>query len=277
MPATIEKKNVATATNPKKEEKKPITKNSDTNSPDTTAKDTPKKGVSEKPEKAKTEKPRAEEPKAEKAMNPPAIDKKALKEVKVFNDNIRKELNSVESSFIRIGYCLAMIKTNKYYELAGHKNIYDYAKTEFGIARGTCSDFINVVERFCIKDEAGNPVPKINEDYKDFKSSQLIPLLGTTDDKEIKEKGISPDMTVREIKKKVKGTSEADAEQKSSNARTETEKDTVIDVESKEIIRNVVITVNDIAEYRKKIDDIDDLITNCLKKGKKIEICMVEN
>lgn len=128
-------------------------------------------------------------------------DIETLKEARKRNTSIGKSLNNVQSSFTRIAFDLHWIFFSSAYELLGYKNIYDYAAKEHGIAKGTCNNFINIVERFASRDEHGNILEEIRPDLKDYQSSKLIALLGVTD-AQLTE--FSVNMSVRDIKEKVK-------------------------------------------------------------------------
>lgn len=128
-------------------------------------------------------------------------DIETLKEARKRNASISKSLNNVQSSFTRIAFDLYWMYSASAFGLLGYKNIYDYAAKEHGIARATCSDFIHIVERFAMRDDAGNVLEEIRPELKNYQSSKLIALLGVTD-AQLTE--FSVDMSVRDIKKKVK-------------------------------------------------------------------------
>lgn len=205
-------------------------------------------------------------------MNAPVNETVALpytaKEVKTRGLAIRNELKKVDSAFERIAFNLYWFYENKAFETVGYKNIYDMASKEFGIARGTTSNFINVVDRFAERDENGNIIEKISDNYKNFKSSQLIVMLGKSDE-ELKE--IDADMSVREIKKALKGETEETAETDAgTDAAAENE-----DIEVKEINRQVLVKFRNMDEYNHYLDGMNDLIEKALKKNKEVEIAVV--
>lgn len=183
---------------------------------------------------------------------------------------IRTEMNKVESSFTKIAFNLHWIYTNGSFKALGADNIYTFAKNEFGIARGTTSNFINVVERFGKKID-GRIVEEIDENYRGYNSSQLITMLGI-DDENLKK--VHTDMSVREIKK-VKKEVQGDTNTGKKKASATAEKETVVDVESAEVNRTVMITVKDLDDYQKHMDMIETQIRRALvaDNGKyKVEI-----
>lgn len=205
------------------------------------------------------------------AMNPPidTYSKDMLVEVNKRSKVIKAELKKVESSFSKIAFNLHWMHENEGFKPLGYKNIYDFASIEFGIARGTCNNFINVVERFG-KRVNGEITEEIDDMYKGFKSSQLILMLGLSDD--AIESALSPDMSVREMKKTVKELSSDDtAGEDSSTVEPSTQG--TIDVESKEVNRQVLITVSTIEDYDSQENKIYDMIRRALKDPKhKLEI-----
>ena len=108
---------------------------------------------------------------------------------------IDSDITKVQKSYLDIAFKLHQIYNSKLYEIDGFKNIYDLAKTKYGLARGTCSDYINIIEKFGYF-ENGVCMSLLPE-FKDFSFSQLIPMLSMTEEQ---RKLISVNMTVREIK-----------------------------------------------------------------------------
>lgn len=212
-------------------------------------------------------------------MNPPSVfdDKAFCNDIKKRCDNIVRELTKTSESFIRIGVELAYIRDKEGFKVMGAKDIYDLAKTKFGIARGTASDFIGVAESFCKRDDSGNLIPELQDSYKGFSSSKLMVMQGMTNETLLE---VKPDMTVREIKKLKKGEESEPDTAETDTAETGEESE----IKIKEIPtpqRNVMITVSSIEEYDAKEDEIYNMIRRALavKKGEspkyKVEISYI--
>ena len=242
-----------------------------------------KKTATQTPAKAKTTRKKA----VAAPMNPPTApavedtnkteveakkaqelkDIETLKEARKRNASISKSLNNVQSSFTRIAFDLYWMYSASAFGLLGYKNIYDYAAREHGIARGTCSDFIHIVERFASRDEHGNILEEIRPELKDYQSSKLIALLGVTD-AQLTE--FSVDMSVRDIKKKVKdihgeaGKSDASDCDASGGDDTYNGKE-IIDGNFTEVNSQTLVTFHNIDEYNKYLDGLNDLIEKALK------------
>lgn len=170
--------------------------------------------------------------------------------------NIKREFSKVESSFMKIAFDLHYIYSKKGYEVLGAKDIYELAKTHFGISRGTSNGFINVVEKFAKRDESGNVLPELQDRFKDFSSSQLLAMLNMTNDALLE---ISPDMTVREIKKLKKG----------EDSSVESGEESEIKITEKELPnRQVLISFSTLEEYEKNVDTLDSMILRTLKVKK---------
>ena len=192
-------------------------------------------------------------------------DIETLKEARKRNASISKSLNNVQSSFTRIAFDLYWMYSTSAFGLLGYKNIYDCAAKEHGIARGTCSDFIHIVERFAKRDDAGNVLEEIRPELKDYQSSKLIALLGVTD-AQLTE--FSVDMSVRDIKKKVKElhgeAQDKDGEAHTSGADTSNGKE-IIDTTAQEVNSQTLVTFHNMEEYNKYLDGLNDLIEKALK------------
>uniref|UniRef100_UPI004057B76A hypothetical protein n=1 Tax=Acetatifactor sp. TaxID=1872090 RepID=UPI004057B76A len=206
----------------------------------------------------------------------PYTDVAFAKEAQKRNKSIKTELAKIDNSFEKIAFNLYWFSHNKAYEQLGYKTFADLASKEFNIAKSTAYNFINVVERFAERDEKGEVVERIREEYKDFKSSKLIALLDVPMDEQLSE--FDADMSVRDIKKKVKELTKEDVEE---NAEDAAEDDSIIDTTAEEIHRQEVISFSDIAAYNDYLDKMTDLIEKNLKSkafkdGKhKIEVSVV--
>lgn len=204
------------------------------------------------------------------SVSAPAVDvysKEIVTELNRHVKVIRSEMNKVESSFTKIAFNLYWIYNSGSFKALGADNIYSFAKNEFGISRGTTSNFINVVERFGKKID-GHILPEISDEYRGYKSSQLIVMLGMKDDE---LKNVNKDMSVREIKKiSKKSASDTVREGRYNSSGKSDEKESVIDVESSESNRTVMFKVKDLDDYLKHIDTIDMQIRRALaaKNGK---------
>lgn len=239
-----------------------------------------KKPTTQTPAKAKTTRKKA----VAAPMNPPtapavedtnkaeveakkaqeAKDIETLKEAKKRNASISKSLCNVQSSFTRIAFDLYWMYSTSAFSLLGYKNIYDCAAKEHGIARGTCSDFIHIVERFAKRDDAGNVLEEIRPELKDYQSSKLIALLGVTD-AQLTE--FSVDMSVRDIKKKVKelhGEAQDEAQDETAESDISNGKE-IIDTTAQEVNSQTLVTFHNMEEYNKYLDGFNDLIEKALK------------
>lgn len=216
-------------------------------------------------------------------MNPPkdVFSLEIVKELDKRAKTIRTELGKVESSFLKIGFNLTWIYENGSFKALGYDTIYDLAKKEFNIARGTCNNFINVVQRFGVRLDDNTIGYALLPEFKDFKSSQLIQMLGMSDEE---LKAINKDMSVRDIKKLKKGNNSDALESTDSNdsvSDTAADDTNVIDVECKEVFTNVVleITKDDLKEATEAQKHVKSLLSakaqvilKLLEQGHKIQI-----
>lgn len=216
-------------------------------------------------------------------INPPTTpsftDLAFAKEADKRNKAVKSELKKINSSFEKIAFHIHWFFANGAYKELGYDSIYTLASKEYNIARGTTNNFINVVERFAERDENGEILDRIRPELRDFQSSKLIALLGI-EDGELNQ--FSSDMSVRDIKKKVKELTSSEEEttdiaEQSSDSDTEN----AIEVTATEINRQNIITFSSIAEYNEYLDGMNDLIEKALKSKafkdgkKKIEVSIV--
>lgn len=95
---------------------------------------------------------------------------------KRFKCQIDKAYQSMENSYLQTAFALHAIYKNKLYQLDKFKNIYDFAKENYSIARGTCNNFINICEKFGVLNENGN-IMELSPDYAQYSVSQLAVML----------------------------------------------------------------------------------------------------
>lgn len=183
----------------------------------TTAKTATKKpSTKAEPTTAKaTAKTVAKETKDSTVMNPPTTDSitKQLKQAeeknkkaqlaedrrlyKRFKCQIDKAYQNMENSYLQTAFALHAIYKNKLYRLDNFKNIYDFAKENYTIARGTCNNFINICEKFGVPNENGN-IMELSPDYAQYSVSQLAVMLAFP--RELLEK-CDKTKSVRELKR----------------------------------------------------------------------------
>ena len=148
------------------------------------------------------------------AMNPPTADsitkqlqlaEEKNKKTQLANDKrlykrfkcqIDKAYQSMENSYLQTAFALHAIYKHKLYQLDNFKNIYDFAKETYSIARGTCNNFINICEKFGVPNENGN-IMELSPTYTQYSVSQLAVMLAFPQELLTK---CDKSMSVRELK-----------------------------------------------------------------------------
>lgn len=112
------------------------------------------------------------------------------------------EVNKYAHSQLKIAFVLKTVYDEKLYAVDGYKNIYEYAYDNYNIARGTCSNWLKVVDNFgVLNSQTGFYV--LDNRLQDFSITQLILIRGLTIE-QIQAANITPAMSTREIKQIVK-------------------------------------------------------------------------
>lgn len=109
---------------------------------------------------------------------------------------IRTEMKNLQTAFLTIGFQLHWIKNNNMFRVLNYRSITEYAEKEFGIKKSTCSNFIQIIENYADRDADGNVIESLAKCYRNFSSSQLVAMLGMTDEQ---KQQITPDTSVRTI------------------------------------------------------------------------------
>lgn len=141
------------------------------------------------------------------AMNPPEdiVTVEDKKEFKRLDNIVYESMGSISKFGYAVAFAIHTIYTKKLYRVDGYKNVYSYALERYGLSRTTCNDFINMVERFGkISGNEKECITEIRPEYELYGNSQLLAMKGYNDS-EIKDAKINPSMSVREIKKALKG------------------------------------------------------------------------
>lgn len=107
---------------------------------------------------------------------------------------IRDELGKVSQSFIKIGWHLKRIKEGGGYRKDGYKDIYDFAEGMFHISRSAAIRLINLCREF----SEGGDSDALDRKYRGFTVSKLVEMLPMGREQ---RKGITPDMTVSQIRR----------------------------------------------------------------------------
>lgn len=251
--------------------------------PETTTKEKPKAISKAKTEESKTENVQTSEQTAETTAIATTVENdvyspEMAKEAMKLKNRIRLEYGKVEKSFLVIAFSLHWLYYNRGYKPLGYDNIYDFAKTEFEIARGTCNNFINVVERFGARDELGRYTGEIAPEYEAFSSSKLILMLNLTDE-EIKN--LSPALSCRELKKQIALLIDKaeETEQVTTGGKGGFSQSFESDEESVDFTINRQALINCVGkdDYESKVDKIDEYILRAFEvhPNCKIEIVCV--
>lgn len=211
--------------------------------------------------------------KALPAMNPPEdiITVEDKNEFKHLDNIIYESMNSISKSGYAVAFSIHTIYTKKLYRVDGYKNVYNYALERYGLSRTTCNDFINMVERFGkITGNEKECITEIRPEYELYGNSQLLAMKGYND-AEIKDAKINPSMSVREIKKALKGEKPDDKKESKSDGKASRKAKTA-DADYSRYFNLVAEVTHSIG-----LDDIllHSTIDKLLLMGHKIYICDV--
>ena len=111
---------------------------------------------------------------------------------------LTNEVNKYAHSQLKIAFVLKTVYDEKLYAVDGYKNIYDYAYDNYNVARGTCSNWLKVVDNFGVLNKQTG-FYGLDSRLQDFSITQLILIRGLTIE-QIQTANITPDMSTREIK-----------------------------------------------------------------------------
>ena len=121
------------------------------------------------------------------------------------HDKIRMSMRDIDGSMESIAFCLYWIyKKGAYKDVyAGVQTFSQYVKKMFGYSKTTAYAFLSIVERFAARDQDGNILEEIGSRYCHYGFSKLSLMVSLTD-LQIDELGLSPTMSVRDIKNRIR-------------------------------------------------------------------------
>lgn len=240
--------------------KKPVAKAKAKN--DTTAVSSSLRALSAKQKIDKSVEAKAE-------MSTDVFSKEMLTEFRKRSKAIKDSIGKIDDNFEKIAFNLHWINRKQAFKSEGFSSIVEYAQNTFGYQKTTCYSLISVVDRFAKRDDKGNMLESFDDRVKGFSTSKLSLMVNLTD---TEIDSLNPGMSVREIKDFVKSLVAKplpplpEGNSGTDSARTDNNDDNVLDVESKDVTRQLLISCKGRNYYDAKIDKIDDFITRVFTK-----------
>ena len=99
----------------------------------------------------------------------------SLEDAKTF---IKSNITTAARSFIAIGFYLKCVRDRGLFAEDNYQDVWDFAKSEYGISKSTASRYMSMNDRFS---ENGNS-PNIKTEYRAFGKSQLQEMLYLEDE-----------------------------------------------------------------------------------------------
>lgn len=155
-------------------------------------------------------------------------------ELKVYTDMLVSDLTNVRYYMVRASVVLAAIDESKCYEHDGFATIHDYTESILGIKRAQSYAILKVGKTLVNTETMESLLPhEADNDYSMSQLQALLPLKSVETAQDMALTGeISPDMTVKEIKARVK-------------AHTRVESDEGGDVDDSEVVEAENVSVED--------------------------------
>ena len=103
--------------------------------------------------------------------------------------DIDESYGKARELYLVIGCALYKINQYELYKICGFDNIYEFADEEYGIARGTTNEYINIVSKFCrigTEENSVDPIPELRPEFVQYSPSQLA-ILQRYDSEEYKQ------------------------------------------------------------------------------------------
>ena len=112
-------------------------------------------------------------------------------------DRIRRELNNVKHSFVRVGFYLRKVRDEKLYLQDGYSSLSEFAKAEFNMGASFVSRMISINEKFSLDGYSEQMDPR----FEDFKQGALTEMLALPDSDMEMVTPATPREDIRELKR----------------------------------------------------------------------------
>lgn len=225
-------------------------------------------------------------------MNPPTEESTAVvvptdkiftieevEETKKHTKKIINELSKAEKAFTQVSCEIAWLYDNdRYKALEPNMSFEQFAEKHFGFKKTQAYCLLKLVERFGNRGKDGDYI--IDDKYKKYGHTKLINMVNLSD-KQIDE-NIKPTMTVADIKKAVKKLTKAEPLDndyiENSNGTTadettgDTTDDTPIDVESKEIKSQSIVTYSSFEDFEEDSPNFFLLVKKAFEAKKECKV-----
>lgn len=118
---------------------------------------------------------------------------------------ILSDMNDIRKSFIRLGFHLAEMQRNKYYEDFGYLSLEEFAEANLGMDKSNVYRYIRVYENFALpcKPILGSSLSSVSskmfldDKWKDYSFSQLVEMCSMS---KFQRQACRPDMTIKQIR-----------------------------------------------------------------------------
>ena len=207
-----------------------------------------------------------------------------------FKKQIDKAYAKMENCYLETAFALHAIYKKQLYKIDSYQNIYDFAKENYNLSRGTCNGFINICEKFGLPNENG-VIIALQDTYKDYTSSQLITMVSFPP---VLLNQCNSSMSVRELKKlkkefeasltaedeeldaiEAKADASSDVDDDSSDSMNKPEK-LDIDKSCDNVFVAQARSVDELFSMESVIEEtFNDVVNGNKKKNAKIEIRIV--
>lgn len=206
-----------------------------------------------------------------------------VEETKKHTKKVITELSKAENAFTKVSCEIAWLYENdRYKALAPDMNFEQFAEHHFGFKKTQAYGLLKLVERFGNRGEDGNY--SIDVKYKEYSHTKLINMVNLSDEQI--EENIKPTMTVADIKKVVRKLTKAETlgnnyidesdgttvDDTADDTTDDTADNTPIDVESKEIKSQSIVTYSSFEDFEEDSPNFFLLVKKAFEAKKECKV-----
>lgn len=190
-----------------------------------------------------------------------------------YKKQIDTAYKKMENCYLDTAIAIHSIYKKELYKLDSFKNIYDFAKENYDISRGTCCKFINICERFGVIGETGTVVG-LQDRFKEYGVSQLGVMLAFPDDllnqvqstqsvRELKQMAEDYKHSLESQQEVIEATEDIDTESEDAPMNPPEESESEVEIMSKDTFVCQASTMEELLSLQEVIaDTFKDVLKN---------------
>ena len=173
---------------------------------------------------------------------------------------IDSEQKAVQKSYLNIAIPIYNVYIKRWFELLGYPDIYSFAKKEFNISRGRCSEFKKLIENFGFIDKDTKCCTGIMAEFHNYSVSQLIEMSKMTSELRAMVNDSTPVSEMKALRIHGELAKEASEKRKQKSKKTKRQSHDLLKADNLDNYESLKKTL--LSKLSKFADEHEDLVHN---------------